>query len=385
MNIVDTPAEIIATTLNQRIRFADAYSVLQDAIAERAFPGASFGVFYEGKILALDGLGGFTYDEDSPVVQPGTIYDLASITKVLGATSAAMLLYERGRLDLDQILGEILPGFVIGMPSARERCRVTLRMLLAHSSGLPAYAPLFEANRTPNALLAACLRMPLESTPGARSEYSDIGFILLGKALEILAGEELDRFCNREVFQPLGLTATGYKPPLASRNFIPPTEDDKDFRQRVIQGEVHDENCFVLGGISGHAGLFSNALDVLRYASCIVSSGKTEKGEVLFSPETLSLFARRQDSPSDSSRALGWDTPSGDSSSGHHFSSHSVGHLGYTGTSLWIDLDRRLAVTLLTNRTWPDRSSQAIRKVRPAFYDAVFNAIARGMCPVSHQ
>lgn len=371
------PAEVFASTLNQRARFAEAYSVLESAIAERAFPGAAFGVLSKGKILALDGVGSFTYDPGSPAISPNTIYDLASVTKVLATTSAAMLLYGRGALDLDRPLGDVLPGFVVGMPSARERCKVALRTLLAHSSGLPAYARLFEHYPTPDALLGACLHMPLEVPPGTRSEYSDIGFILLGKALEVISKESLESFCEREVFAPLGMTATRYKPHSAWRAFIPPTVNDKTFRRRVIQGEVHDENCFVLNGASGHAGLFSSTLDVLRYASCILSGGKTPAGQTLFQPEAVRLFATRQTSPPDSSRALGWDTPSGESSSGHRLSKNSIGHLGYTGTSLWIDPEQELAITLLTNRTWPDRSSQAIRKTRPAFHDAVFDAIAR--------
>ncbi len=371
------PAEIAASTLNQRACFAEAYEVLEAAIVERAFPGAAFGVLSKGNILALDGVGRFTYDSGSPAVLPQTVYDLASVTKVLATTSTAMLLYDRGVLDLDQPLGDLLPGFVVGMPSARERCNVTLRGLLAHSSGLPAYARLFEQHRTPAALLTACLQMPLEALPGTRSEYSDIGFILLGKALEALAKEPLEVLCEREVFSPLGMAATRYKPPLSWRGFIPPTVDDTTFRKRVIQGEVHDENCFVLNGASGHAGLFSSALDVLRYAACILSRGESDAGKTIFQRETVTLFATRQTPPDDGSRALGWDTPSGESSSGHRFSRSSIGHLGYTGTSLWIDLEQELAITLLTNRTWPDRSSQAIRKTRPAFHDAVFNAIAR--------
>ena len=375
------PAAVAASTLNQRDRFAAAYSVLERAIEERAFPGAAFGVLLDGKIHALDGVGRFTYDPASPAVTPSTVYDLASVTKVVATTSAAMLLYDRGRVDLDQPLGEILPAFVIGMPSPRERCEVTIRTLLAHSSGLPAYARLFETHSTGSALLNACLRMPLETPTNTRSEYSDIGFILLGKALEVLAGESLDSFCLRGVFAPLGMTATRYKPPQSWRDFIPPTVEDTEFRRRVVQGEVHDENCFVLGGVSGHAGLFSSIPDLLAYASCILSALAPSKrdgldGSPLFQPTTLTLFASRQNPPADASRALGWDTPSGESSSGRHFSPHSIGHLGYTGTSLWIDLDRRLAIALLTNRTWPDRSTQAIRAVRPRFHDAVHQALA---------
>jgi CubicO group peptidase (beta-lactamase class C family) len=376
--LTHTPAAIAASTLNQRSRFAAAYSVLETAISNRAFPGASFGVLSSGQILALDGVGRFTYAPGSSPVQPGTIFDLASITKVMATTAAAMLLYERGALDLDLPLGDILPAFVIGAPCAempRERCGVTLRMLFAHSSGLPAYARLFETNPTSSALLRACLQMPLEAPPGSRAEYSDIGFILLGKAIEVIAQEPLDNFCEREIFAPLGMGSTRYRPPSSWRGLIPPTEDDTTFRGRVIQGEVQDENCFVLNGVSGHAGVFSSAIDVLQYARSLFAQPGRNGETGLAHPGTIDLFATRQP-PAGSSRALGWDTPSGESSSGHHFSRRSIGHLGYTGASLWIDLDRQLAVTLLTNRTWPDRSSQAIRQVRPAFHDAIFEGIS---------
>ncbi len=382
----DVPASVLASTLNQRERFAAAYSVLETAVANRAFPGAAFGVLVDGEILALDGVGRFTYDPESLAVTPMTVYDLASVTKVVATTAAAMLLHEGKRLNLDLLLGDVLPGFVIGAPcppgSHRERCRVTLRHLLAHSSGLPAYARLFETQRSAYTLLEACLFMPLEVPPGARAEYSDIGFILLGKVLEVLAGEPLDTFCAREIFAPLALTATHYQPPPSWRALIPPTVDDQTFRGRIIQGEVHDENCYVLGGVSGHAGLFSNALDVLVFASSIISSHESStapqpsRTRPFFNPSTIQLFTSRQHPPANSSRALGWDTPSGESSSGRHFSQRSIGHLGYTGTSLWIDLERKLAVVLLTNRTWPDRSTQAIRAVRPTFHDAVVDALS---------
>jgi len=371
----EIPANVVASTLNQRSQFDAAYSVLHDAIETRAFPGAAFGVLLRGEVIALDGVDRFTYEQDSPAVTPATVYDLASVSKVVATTAAAMLLYDRGRLDLDLPVGEVLPGFVIGASAPGERVGVTLLHLLAHSSGLPAYARLFEANTTPSALLTACLRIPLEAAPGTRAEYSDIGFILLGKAFEVLSGEPLDAFCSREIFASLGLTATRYRPPPSWRAFIPPTVDDTTFRRRVIQGEVHDENCSVLGGVSGHAGLFSSALDVLGFASCILAGGKGHDGRQLFKPETIQLFAQHHGPPK-SSRALGWDTPSGESSSGRHFSPNSIGHLGYTGTSLWIDLDRQLAVVLLTNRTWPDRSTQAIRSVRPSFHDAVVEGLA---------
>ncbi len=359
----------------QRRRFAAAYSILEQAVSEQAFPGASFGVLARGEVLALDGIGGFTYDQPTEAVNASTVYDLASITKVIATTSMAMLLYQRGQLSLEEPLAEILPGFVesetaagASEAAAGVRRLVTLRMLLAHASGLPGYGRLFEEARGREELLDACLRLPLEAAPGSRAEYSDPGFILLGRALEVLAGDSLEDFCSREVLTPLGMTSTCFRPPVGWRSSIPPTEEDLTFRHRIIQGEVQDENCFVLGGAGGHAGLFSNALDPLLYAQCLLD-------QQLFTRETVRLFTTRAGLPADSSRALGWDTPSHPSSSGRFFSRHSAGHLGYAGTSLWIDFERRLAIVLLTNRTWPHRKNQEIRLVRPAFHDAVMEAL----------
>jgi CubicO group peptidase (beta-lactamase class C family) len=364
-----------ASTSAQRLQFAAAYSVLEQALLERAFPGAAFGVLSQGQVLALDGVGGFTYDQPTTPVTASTVYDLASITKVIATTSMAMLLHQNGALSLDQSLAQLLPGFAQGEAAGSTRRAVTLRMLLAHASGLPGYVRFFEGPGGREELLDACLRLPLETSPGSHAEYSDPGFILLGRALEIIAGEALENFCAREFFAPLGMSSTCFRPPADWRLAIPPSEDDTTFRHRVIQGEVQDENCFILGGVGGHAGLFSNALDPLLYAGCLL--GKDQ----CFASATVELFTTRAGLPAESSRALGWDTPSQPSSSGRFFSRHSAGHLGYAGTSLWIDFERQLAVVLLTNRTWPDRNSQAIRTVRPAFHDAVMESLDRGRLP----
>jgi CubicO group peptidase (beta-lactamase class C family) len=289
-----------------------------------------------------------------------------------------MWLFQRGRLDLDMLLGDMLPGFVTGRALGDRARHVKLRHLLAHNSGLPGYVEFFRTVTTPSGLFRACLQLPLEAEPGTRSEYSDPGFILLGKALELCLGEPLSVWTKREIFQPLGMTSTGYSPIPGKRSLIPPTEEDTTFRHRRIQGEVQDENAWLLKGNAGHAGLFSNVPDLLRFAGEILisSPGKVPAANNarLFQAETVELFAERQ-GPEGSSRALGWDTPSQNSSSGRHFSPHSIGHLGFSGCSLWIDLDAGVAVALLTNRTWPDRQSQMIRKIRPAFHDAVREAL----------
>jgi CubicO group peptidase (beta-lactamase class C family) len=360
--------------------YAPAFRLLEEAIAARAFPGCSFGVLAGGETVLEGALGRFTYEPGAPAVMAGTVYDLASVTKVVATTATAMLLVQRGKLDLEMLLGELLPDFVADRPNSDPARRVRLRHLLAHSSGLPGYVKMFRTAATPEALMQECFALKIEAEPGARAEYSDPGFILLGKALEVLTGERLDSWARREIFEPLGMHETGFRQPQATRALIPPTEEDTSFRHRRIQGEVQDENAFVLGGVAGHAGLFSNVADLLRFAREVLAgaTGRAGVTESIFDRATIEKFAQRQ-GPEGNSVALGWDTPSEISSSGRHFSPHTIGHLGYSGCSLWIDLDASIAVILLTNRTWPDRSAETdrlIRKVRPAFHNAIREALS---------
>jgi serine-type D-Ala-D-Ala carboxypeptidase len=356
-------------------RFAGVYKVLQGAIDARAFPCCAFGVLTQGEVVLMDALGAFTYEEDAPQVQPKTVFDIASLTKVVSTTAIAMLLFQSGMLDLDTPLGDLLPGFVVGRDDSARARRITLRNLLAHNSGLPGYVEFFRSIDTPSALFHACLKLPIEAVPGERSEYSDPGFILLGKALEVLTRAPLSDAVQNQVFEPLGMSATRFRPTVEQRPTIPPTEIDSSFRHREIQGEVQDENAWILDGIAGHAGLFSNVPDLLRFASSIVAGLNGTASSAFFSREAIETFSGRQ-APAGSSRALGWDTPSQESSAGHSFSPHSIGHLGYSGCSIWIDLDASVAAVLLTNRTWPNRQSQVIRQVRPAFHDAVRQSLS---------
>jgi serine-type D-Ala-D-Ala carboxypeptidase len=336
-----------------------------------AVPGGVVAVTSGGAIRHSEAFGRHTFAPDAPAMTVATVFDLASVTKVVATTAMAMLLFERGILDLDRRVIEVVPEFAGADP---RRSTVTFRMLLAHSSGLAAHERYFETCDTQDDLLRAVFTSPLPADPMTRAEYSDLGFILLGVALERLARESLDAFCQREIFSPLGMTRTRFNPPEAWKQDIPPTRDDHYFRHRVIQGEVNDENAFVIGGIAGHAGLFAPAEDVAKFALCMLRAGAP-----LLRPETVKLFTQRQDCPAGTSRALGWDTPSPPSQSGKYFSPASFGHLGYTGTSLWIDPERDVSITLLTNRTWPDAQSQAIKQVRPAVHDVMMVALLSAM------
>jgi serine-type D-Ala-D-Ala carboxypeptidase len=351
----------------QDARFEAAFEVLKQAVANRAFPGASVAITQRGKLIAFRGFGRFTYDPASPEITSETIFDLASITKVLCTTTMAMILYERGVLDLEMPVSWVVPEILTGDPRRED---VSIRMLLAHSSGLPAYEKLFLKASSKDDLLRAAFHAELVAEPGSRADYSDIGFIVLGVALERLADDTLDQFAQHEIFGPLGMIHTSFRPASSLRALIVPTADDNTFRHRLIQGEVQDENASVLEGVAGHAGLFATAGDVAIFANCMLSGGAP-----LLRGNTVDVFTRREPAPAGSSRALGWDTPSAPSQSGEYFSARSYGHLGYTGTSLWIDPERQLSITLLTNRTWPDCQNQAIKKVRPEFHDAVMNVM----------
>ncbi len=352
-------------------RFRAAFAVLEKAIAARAFPACSLAVTFRGELVAHKALGRFTYDPTSPSVTTASLFDLASLTKVVATTPMAMILYERGLLDLEAPVAAIVPEFADALYEHDARRReITLRMLLAHSSGLPAHEKLFLRDTTREALLRAAVATPLATVPGARAEYSDIGFIVLGVVLAHLTDESLDAFCQREIFGPLGMTHTTFNPAPTLKDSILPTADDRTFRRRIIQGEVQDENASVLGGVAGHAGLFSTAEDLAIFAHVMLNGGHP-----ILRASTVELFSRREAAPQGTSRALGWDTPSASSQSGKYFSPRSLGHLGYTGTSLWIDPERQLSIALLTNRTWPDCQNLAIKQVRPVFHDAVLEAL----------
>lgn len=358
---------LVRNTAAQDDLFRSAFGILVQAIQACAFPSCSLSVTYRGELVAHKAFGRFTYETPAPLVSTDNLFDLASLTKVVATTAMAMVLYERGMLDLEAPVTAIMPEFA---SKDARRGQVTMRMLLVHSSGLPAYEKLFLRAKSREELLHAAFITELTADPGTRAEYSDIGFIIFGAALERLADEPLDIFCQREVFGPLAMSHTTFNPAKTLREAIPPTADDRAFRQRIIQGEVQDENASVLGGVAGHAGLFSTTEDLARFGHCMLNGGHP-----VLRSDTVELFTRRELAPEGTSRALGWDTPSIPSQSGKYFSARSFGHLGYTGTSLWIDPERQLLITLLTNHTWPDCQNQAIRQVRPAFHNAVIEAL----------
>jgi beta-N-acetylhexosaminidase len=369
-------------------RLGRVEALLHEGILAGAAPGAALSVGRYGRLVLLSAAGSLDTRPGFDAATDSTIYDVASLTKVVATTTLAMMLVDRGRLDLDAPLSRYLAEWPVEGPKAA----ITIRHLLTHTSGLPAFAPLYRTLRGREAYLARIVGMTLVGPPGEQTLYSDFGPILLGFAIERISGRPLDVLFAEWVAGPLGLRETGFNPldgagtaddagtawddpggrgdAVLAR--IAPTEIDTVFRRVQLHGRVHDENAWAIGGVSGHAGLFSSARDLAVFAQFLLDRGFHD-GRRLIHPATVEAFTARQDPAS--SRALGWDTPEGTSSAGDYFSARSFGHTGFTGTSLWIDPDRDLFVVLLTNRVNPTRENQAHVRLRRAIADAVQQAI----------
>jgi beta-glucosidase-like glycosyl hydrolase/CubicO group peptidase (beta-lactamase class C family) len=353
--------------------FADLDRYLAAEVAAGAFPGGVLWVGHRGRPAHVAAFGTLGVDDPRPVT-PETVYDLASLTKVVGLTTAVMMLVAEGVMDLDGRVADYLPEFAAG-----DKGRVTLRHLLTHTSGLAPWRPLYRETATPDGALAIVMAERLGAPPGTRYAYSDLGAIALGKAVERVTGESLDEWLATRLFDPLDMRRTRFRPPQDWLSDIAPTELDP-WRGRMLLGEVHDENAARLGGVAGHAGLFSNAPDLARFLTWLLDAYH-DRLDAQASPALPAAivrgFTRRQPGPDGSTRALGWDTPSlsGAGSSGSLISPAGFGHTGFTGTSIWVDPERDLFVVLLTNRVHPTRANGAIAAVRRNVADAVIRVI----------
>lgn len=348
--------------------------LLAKAIAADAMPGAVYLTGTRETVLAEEALGHLDYDAETSSVTPDTIYDLASLTKTIVTTPLAMLLYEQGQLDLEAPVNTYIPEF-----SGDGKDNVVIADLLAHCGGLLWWTDLYKSFggrsqiESKRGYIDKICELPLDYLPRSKSIYSDLGFLLLGEVLERLTQSTLDLLATNEIFTPLGMEEIWYNPPERLLSRIAPTEKDK-WRGSMLRGVVHDENAYGLGGIAPHAGLFSTARAIAPIARMFLNEGVSNNHR-LVTPETVQLFTQRANLVAGSSRALGWDTPAAEGSSGGLFSPVSYGHTGFTGTSLWIDPSRNFFAILLTNRIHPTRENPKLSSLRPRFHDALVKAL----------
>ncbi|MEO8193126.1 MAG: serine hydrolase [Gemmatimonadales bacterium] len=342
-------------------------SLMRVALDEHAAPGGSLVVGRYGRIVHMKGYGRLDTAQTSAAVDENSMYDMASLTKVIATTTAAMILEEQGQLDLDRTVASYLPEF-----NAPDKAPITVRMIVTHRGGLEAFAALYKEFKGRDQYLAQINARPLKSQPGTETVYSDWDIILSQLVIERITGQTLDRFVAERIFTPLGMTSTMFTPDSATFfSRIAPTEIDS-VRGGLVRAKVHDENAWAMGGVSGHAGLFSSASDLAIFAQMILNGGEYN-GVRIVKAATLARWTAPQSRTS--SRALGWDTPSKGSSSGDYFSQRSFGHTGFTGTSMWVDPEKNLFVILLTNRVDPTRDNQRHVPLRRAVADAAQLAI----------
>jgi beta-N-acetylhexosaminidase len=354
-----------------------AFTVIENAVADKAFPGATVAIGYRGKV-SYHAFGKLSYDKDSPAVKLDTMYDLASLTKVVVTTTLVEKLVEGdfpSPLDLDAPVERYLPEWGKG-PQPEWRHKVTVRNLMTHTSGLPPFKEYWRTSTGKQDTLNRIFVEPLEYEPGTKMVYSDLGIILMAEIIQRLTGKPLDELANEYIFGPLGMKDSMYNPPKKLWPLIAPTEVDERFRHRLIQGEVHDENAYAIGGVSGHAGVFSTSPDLAAFCQMYLNGGVYAHHRIV-QRATIEEFIQPQ-AVSQNTRTIGWVVPTEGSSSGHYFSAHSFGHTGFTGTSIWMDPDRQIFVVLLTNRVNPTRENMKIAQVRPAFHDAVMKALGYG-------
>ena len=363
--------------------FSKAEEIITQSIAKNYFPGAQLIVGDDNKIIYEKSFGNFTYDEFSPAVTDESIYDLASLTKVIATTSAIMKLYQESKIDLNDKVVKYIPEFA---DNGKEN--INILNLLLHNSGLKSFIPFYKYYSIKEEVINAIYNAELDYEPDTKFVYSDLNAILLGFIVEKVSEQSLDKYCKENIFEPLGMRSTTFLPDDKMKERIPPTENDTYWRNRQLKGEVHDEAASILGGVAGNAGLFSNAEDLYKFMRLLLNNGsyynpysRGLKEEKLFEPEYVSLFTKRfTEVFYTNSRALGWDTKPDVLPSkyrmpcGELISDNCFGHTGYTGTSVWCDRERKLIIIFLTNRVYPSRDNEGIREVRPDIHNAAIES-----------
>ncbi len=353
--------------------------LMQGAVEQSIFPGGVLLVASKDEVVFCEAFGRARLTPER-LMTTETVFDLASLTKPLTTTLCMMALVQEGRLGLDQTLGHAIPDF-----SDTDKKGITVGQLLCHTSGLPDYRPYYEALRKwpPSERKGEVRKMLLAEAfihePGKACLYSDPGFMILEWLIEVASEKRLDRFVQESVYAPLRLKDLFFVPLEGLKNrdhHLYAATEHCPWRGKVLEGEVHDDNAYTLGGVAGHAGLFGTAKDIYGLLRELLNTYIGESNTGVFDQDLVHTFFQRHSDVG--TWALGFDTPTRpDSSSGQYFTDQSVGHLGFTGTSFWMDLEKGVIVILLTNRIHPTRENEKIRAFRPVVHDAVMNAIAR--------
>ena len=359
---------------NDNFDFSSSWKIINEAIDSLLFPGAQILVVKDSEILADKSFGYQTFDSNSYKIDSQTIYDVASLTKVMVTTPIIMKLIKKKYLHLNHEIYQFYPEF-----RGEWKDKVTIRHLLTHSSGLKPYEQYFNdtnIKNTSDIISNIVLKQKLLFNPGSSVKYSDLGMILLMDIAEKVTGRKFSELAQSWIFNPMNMENSYFNPPIDIIDRIPPTEIDSSYRNKTVKGVVHDENAFLMGGISGHAGVFSNSYDIANYAQTMINFG-IYNGSRIFNARSIKAITKKQNLPYGSDFALGWDTPSlnGNSSAGDFFSKGSYGHLGFTGTSLWVDPNKRVIIILLTNRTYPNRDKKGMHKLRRDFHNEIMKTI----------
>ena len=352
--------------LNFNVDLSNPISIINKAISDSIFPGVQVFVSKNNQIVLNKSFGSYTYDNDSPKVTNESIYDVASLTKVLSTTPVVMKLIQKKMLGLNYPISDFYPEF-----NKDKKSNITIRHLLTHSSGLPPYIEYYKMGyESKKQIINDIINQELIYDPGQKFMYSDLGIILLTDIVEKITSSTLDKLSEKYFYKPLKMENTYFNPEEIKKEKIVPTEFDDYFRNRLLQGEVHDENAYILNGISGHAGLFSTSNDIAKMSQMFLNNGVLY-GRRHLKSNIIKNFIKRENHNYD--RAIGWDTPSrnGNSSAGDYFSDTTYGHLGFTGTSMWIDPEKEIIVILLSNRVHPTRNKKGIYKFRRDFHNSL--------------
>lgn len=357
-------------------------NLVNSGITNKYFPGAQLLIGTPDKIILEKNFGRYTYDSDAQAVTNESIFDLASVTKVIATTTAIMQLYDNNRLNINDNVSLYIPEF-----ATQEKGDIKIVNLLLHNSGLKAWIPFYKTCTTREQALNVLYNTPLDNPVGSKFVYSDLNAVLLGLIVEKITGTGLDEYCRTNIFFPMGMDNTTFLPDDRMKNMALPTENDTYWRKKLLQGEVHDETAAIMGGVSGNAGLFSNAEDLYKFMKIMLSRSKFYNAhsrglteETLASTDVIQLFTKKWETASyNNLRALGWDTKPEPTSyrapCGEKFSDNSFGHTGYTGTSVWADADKNLIVIFLTNRVYPSRENNGIREIRPEIHNMAVDLV----------